>query len=178
MGNVGVGGHIAGTWSINGNMNQITARSLASSWGATVRGTINSIAVRQNAGGSLGAAAGIRRLEIGGDLVNAKYMAGADLGNNGRLDGLIGDDFFQAGRVGIVRIMGRMINSEVTAGLSTQDAVIGNADDQLDQSSAIETIFVNKAVTNSHFRAAHLPTKASLQFKQVATKNNPIFVSS
>lgn len=174
---VGVGGHISGIWSVDGNMNQITARSLAAGWGATVRGTINSIAVRQNAGGSLGASAGIRRLEIAGDLVNAKYMAGADLGSNGKLDGLQGDDFFQTGRIGVVRIMGRMINSEITAGLSTQDAVIGNSDDQLDPSSSIETIFVNHAVTNSHFRAAKLPAKASMQFKQVNTKNNPIFVS-
>jgi hypothetical protein len=178
IGNVGVGGHISGIWSVNGNMNQIAARSLASSWGATVRGNINSISVRQNAGGSLAAASGIRRLEVGGDLVNAKYMAGADFGNNGQLDGSAIDDFFQAGHIGVVRIMGRMINSEVTAGLSTQDAVIGNSDDQLDPSSAIETIFVNHAVNNSHFRAAKLPTKATLQFKQVKTASNPIFVSS
>jgi hypothetical protein len=177
IGVVGVGGHISGIWSVNGNMNQIIARSLAANWGATVRGTINSIAVRQNAGGTLGASAGIRRLEVGGDLVNATYMAGADLGSDGKLDGLLGDDFFQAGRIGTVRIMGRMINSEVTAGLSTQDAVIGNSDDQLDPSSGIEIIFVNHAVTNSHFRAAKLPAKASIQFKQVSTKNDPIFVS-
>jgi hypothetical protein len=172
-----VGGHISGTWLINGNVNQINAGSLAASWAATILGTVNILSTRGNAGGTLGAA-NIRRMSIGGNLTGATYLAGANLGNNGLVDGQSNGDTFAAGRIGLIEVLGQMVNSHVGAGFSTDDNIIGNADDRVLSGGSIETIIINGGMTNSIFYAAQFPTKAKIHFKQITTAGNGNFVTS
>jgi hypothetical protein len=174
---LGVGGHISGNWSIRGAINNMEVGSIASAFGGTVNGNISTLRVRGNAGGSLGVG-NINRFIVGGNMTGATYLAGANLGADGKLDGDVeGDDTFTTGRFGLIEIRGKMINSTIGAGLRTDDAIIGNADDQLSSSGQIDTIIVKHGMTSSHFVAAHMPKKANVNFRDITTAGNPSFIS-
>lgn len=169
-------GHISGTWSVRGSVNELQVGSIAADFTGTFRGVLNSVMVRGNAGGTFGSG-NIKRMIVGGNLVGATYLAGASLGANGVLDGTSVDDTFTAAHIGLIEVRGQMINSNVAAGMQTTDGIIGNSDDQLASSGQIDTIIVKHGIINSHFITAHMPTRANVLFKNISTAGNSVFIS-
>jgi hypothetical protein len=174
---IGVGGHISGTWSVRGAVSDMEVGSIAAAFSGTITGNVGGLRVRGAAGGTLGVA-NVGRFIVGGDVTGATYLAGANLGADGKLDGDVnGDDSFTSGRWGLIEIRGKMINSTIAAGLRTGDGIIGNGDDQLSSGGQIDTIIVKHGMTSSHFAAVKMPKKANVNFKDISTANNPNFIT-
>ncbi len=166
-----------GAWNLAASVEVLTANKLSSAWRANIRGTINVLNINGNASGTL-AVGGIRRATIKGDVVNATYLIGANLGANVQLDGTNGGDQFNAGGVGVLVIRGKMRDSIIAAGLGTLDAQLLNDDDRLVPGGFMNSIEVYKGMTNSFFIAETLPTKAKISFRNVTTDNDARFIDS
>jgi hypothetical protein len=176
--NVKVKGALANAvWHVTGDVYGIQVASIASTWGGTVTGTIHELYVGGNASGSFGAG-NFNHVVVIGDLVNANYLAGTDLGADGKIGGTGNNaDTYNAGQVGKIELRGNMINSVVAAGLKTDDDILLNSDDQLNTAGSINVIIVKKSIINSHFAAHDLPKTVSINFKNVNTANDPRFVT-
>jgi hypothetical protein len=173
---VGIGGHVAGVWVVTGNIDLFKVGSIAPTFGGTIRGNLNQVLVARNAGGQL-SAINIGKILVGGNVVNAIWLAGADFGGNGVLDGSLGGDSFFAGAVGQVQIQGAMTGSIIGAGLNTTDGTIGNSDDRLEPSSLVRKIIVNHGMSHSAFISATLPSTASINFITIKTANDSRFIT-
>ncbi len=175
---VRAGSLTSGAWNLNGGIERIDVRSIGSGWGGTIRGSVLYFNIGGNASGTL-SAFNIRRIIISGSMIDANYLIGANLGDDGRLGGTgINADQFAGGRVGVFEVRGSMQNSIFASSLGTIDDVLLDDDDRLvpGQGNQIDSITVRRGMFNSFVVAPALPARASVNFRPVLTDRDPRFI--
>lgn len=161
-----------GTWNLSFPVAYMKVGSINSDWSANIPGTIEALTINGNAGGSLGVG-NIRRLIVKGDVRDARYLIGANLGADGQLQGTSGGDSFASGRIGVLEIRGRMIRSVIGTGVGTQNAVLGDADDRLTDGS-IDDIEVRRGFDATSFIITKTPpTSIKVNFVAKRSADEP-----
>jgi len=168
-----------GQWNLNGGIERMDVRDIDTWWAGNIRGSIFYLNISRNASGTL-ATYSIRRIIVGGDMHDATYLIGANLGDDARLGGTgINADQFAGGRVSVLEIRGRMENSIFASSLGTVDDILLNEDDRLvpGQGNQIDSITIRRGMFNSTIVAPGLPQRASINFRPVITYRDPRFIS-
>ncbi len=174
-------GAVGGTWSLSSaGIGLIDAGSTLPSFRASVNGTIENFRTSANFQGLL-AAPLIVTLDVGGDMLRARILAGATLGADTNLGGSGANaDNFRNGSINRVIIRGSIRNSIVAAGLFTSDAVLLNDDDRLIISGAgsfINRIEVRRQIESSVFIAPSMTQTAILALREQSIVGDPRFVT-
>ncbi|MDB5330129.1 MAG: Phosphoesterase, PA-phosphatase related protein [Phycisphaerales bacterium] len=153
LGTVNVRGPLAGTWAINGGVHSLTAASINPAFSGSIAGLLAKMVVKGNAGGDLAALA-MGSIQIGGNLANARYIAGANFGADARIGG--SNDTYGPGSIGSFSVGGATTGSLVAAGFDPVDGIFFNGNDVIDggAASVIKSISVRKTSdANSRFFA-------------------------
>ena len=144
-------GAITGRLNITGNLKKITAGDLSGT--LYTAGTL-SHATLGRVTGVIAAAANITSLSATG-IAGATILAGANLGDDGRLGGAgAGADTFAAGVIGTLHTAGAIDSSFIGAGVNPVDGVFGNGNDTSAGASLIKSIFAKGGATQSVFEAS------------------------
>jgi hypothetical protein len=180
LGQVTVKGNLSGAiWLVNGPVTKISAGSVAADWHASITGTLGTLTVAGNFEGVLGAA-NFTTVTIGGDMVNAWLLAGADLGADAALDaGGPVDDVFRAGNIGTLTIKLNMDSSTVAAGIDPVNGVFNDGDDEPADGTGgkIGSLTVGKTVSDdSYIGAGTFKRSPSVAGHAVSPSLDPRFV--
>jgi hypothetical protein len=173
-------GAVGGVWSVFGDVDLWEAGSTGASFRANFNQVIEVFRTRGEMRG-LVAASLLGRLEVGGDLISARVLAGYGLGQDVEVGGTgASADQFRNGPLESATIRGRMINSIVASGLRSTDAVLLDDDDTLITTPAgarIGSIVVGRTMTNSFFVAPAIPAQASIAWRTIGTEGDNRFVT-
>jgi probable HAF family extracellular repeat protein len=158
---------LAGNFTVSGNVGKATLGGIAGVFRAS--GPINSLTAGPVSGdissgsgisslklgavtGTVAAAANIKSLNAAA-LTTATVLAGANLGNDGKLGG--GDDAFAAGSIFKMSIGGAVASSVVAAGVDPLDGIFANGNDtKAGAGGSLKSLTVKGGVDSaSHFEA-------------------------
>jgi len=134
LGTAEIGGSLTGgSWNIVGRGGSIVARTSTVRWSASFTLQLSLLDIENTFRGTI-AAKNFLAVNVGIDMLGAKILAGAKLGNDGRLGGT-GDaaDRFGFGRVDSLTVGRRMRNSIVGAGLDPVNGVFNDGNDRIKQ---------------------------------------------
>jgi hypothetical protein len=173
-------GAVGGLWNLNAGVGLIDAGSTLPSFRATINGTVETFRTKGNFQGLL-AAPLIITLDVGGDMLRARILAGATLGADVDLGGTGSNaDNLRNGSVDRVLVRGSVRNSLIAAGLFTSDTTLLNDDDRLIISgagSAINRIEVRRQIESSVFVAPTMTSSAILAFRERSIVGDPRFIT-
>lgn len=174
-----IAGAVGGLWNLNAGVGLIDAGSTLPSFRASINGTVEIFRTKGNFQGLL-AAPLIITLDVGGDMLRARILAGATLGADVDLGGTGSNaDSLRNGSVDRVLIRGSMRNSLIAAGLFTSDTILLNDDDRLIISgagSAINRIEVRRQIESSVFVAPTITNSAILAFRERSIESDARFI--
>jgi len=181
IGTVTIGSALRGRWSVGGKVEGIRAGTVAATFAANFSGGIGLLASTGDFSGNV-AAANIDLLEVGGNLINARVLAGPDLGDDVQVGGTDenADELVSnptLGHIGAVTIRGNMVGSVIglayVPGSASRPAAFIQG-----QSGACGSIFVGGTVQGSYFAGLAFPPQASINGLLITTASNPLFITS
>lgn len=134
-----------GAWDIDGRAGRWSIKAVSANWSASIRNNLVSFSVERIFRGTLAAKA-FTTITTGG-LVNARILAGADLGADARLGGTdAAVDTFSSGTINTIQVNGKVTNAIVGAGLNPTDGRFKDGNDQL-LSGRINSIVVTRTAS-------------------------------
>lgn len=170
-----------GKWDITGQMSSIRVNKggVSDQWRARFLGDVLTYEVRNAGFAGTMSARNFNIVRVDRDVVNAKILAGTNLGKDARLGGTGDDaDGFFDGTLNTVDFRANVINSTIATSVDPVNGVYNDADDVFvaDARGLIRSITVGRGITNSFFISKTLPTTAKVAGQTVNTATNAAFV--
>lgn len=134
LGSATIGESITGgTWGVIGRGGSIQTKTSAARWSASFTATLDSLASTRTLRGTI-AAKNFLSITVGLDLLGAKILAGANLGEDAKLGGTGDDaDRFAFGRIDSLTVARKVKGVIVGAGLDPVNGVLNDGDDRIKQ---------------------------------------------
>ncbi|HZL35242.1 MAG TPA: hypothetical protein VFC78_08025 [Tepidisphaeraceae bacterium] len=148
--NAAIGGTIGDPWLISGSAGNLRIGAVPANFSATVTGKLASLTVQHDDAGTI-AAGSFGNILIGGNMTDAKLLAGVNLGTDGQIGGgslAFSQDTYSAGSIDSLQVDGAGTNVFVSAGFQPADGLFDNATGPIigGSGSAIRRIFFRKGI--------------------------------
>jgi len=164
-------------WMFAAPGGSITAAGIGPNFNLDIDGLLASLTVNTDAGGNF-AADSFTRVDIKGNLTNARFLAGADFGADGTLNGV--NDSYGQGSIGSFAVGGTTTDSVIGAGLDpTADGIFKNGNDVVVGGilSEIKSLNLKGLVNDGSFIAAgKFPTSVKIANVAVDPATDPRFL--
>jgi hypothetical protein len=152
LGNAEIGGLISSDlWNIHGSTGSIDAGATAARWDGNFSDGVQNFTTEGDLRGTL-AASSIGTIHVGGDMIGARVLVGADLGSDGALGGTgsAADHFFQAVLTQL-RVDHSIRDSTILVGVNPIDGIYGNGNDVIvgGHASRIQSLTVDGRLLGS-----------------------------
>ena len=142
-----IGGAIGGgLWNVQGRAFQIVAQSIGPDWEGSFTGAMQSLTTKDDLSGQIATPA-IQIITVGGDLVDARIYAGANLGADGEFGGFgAAADTFVKGTLARLRVTGSIIDSEIHIGVDPKNGTFDDGDDHFVAGSGMQELIVGQTI--------------------------------
>ncbi len=129
-----IGGDVnGGIWQIGTEVADITLQSTSDEWVGNFDKYVKTIEIEEDLTGTVVFSESVKDIIVKGDVVNGIILSGADLGDDGQLGGIDGDeDSFSGGSIKVFKVVGQVIDSVIGAGLNPVDDEFNNGNDRLE----------------------------------------------
>ncbi|MCE9589858.1 MAG: hypothetical protein K8S99_04980 [Planctomycetes bacterium] len=179
LGALSVKGALSGTWSIDSDTGNLSAGSVSDGFSMSAAGLIKKVTIKGAFSGVM-AGTDIGAVSIGGDVTDARLLAGADLGDDAKLGGA-GDntDLFFAGTLKSLSIKGQVFGSVFGVGLDPVNGTFNDGDDIVTgkSRSTAGTISVKGAANGTSLFAAGLfKKKVTVTGTRIEPAGDPRFL--
>lgn len=157
----------AGTnaWWVNGGADQILVGSTSSTFSASFGGSINAFRVLLNNFRGVIAADNIHAITIARTVDTGSFLAGADLGMDGRLGGTgLDADVFHLGNLGSVSVGYKVLRGLFAAGVDPVNGVFNDGDDRRGRQITFGGFFFTK------IRSIHIADTADADTRFLADR--------
>lgn len=149
LGSATIGQSITGgTWGVIGRGGSIQTKTSAARWSASFTQALESLSSTRTLRGTI-AAKNFLSINVGLDLLGAKILAGANLGDDAKLGGTDdAADRFAFGRIDSLTVARRVKGVIVGAGLDPVNGVLNDGDDRIKQpaKSRIGTVTIGSTM--------------------------------
>ncbi|WP_374090612.1 Ig-like domain-containing protein [Methylomicrobium lacus] len=124
-------GEVSGHWNIQGEAGKLILGNTDSAFTAAFNDAVSTLQVTGNASGSFSMPS-LRLLNVGGNLEQAKFAIGVNLGADGAWGGVDANaDQFGSGELTKLVVRGSVKNSQIWVGVKPVDGIYDNGNDQL-----------------------------------------------
>ncbi|MGH7304936.1 MAG: Calx-beta domain-containing protein, partial [Candidatus Rokuibacteriota bacterium] len=165
---------------VDGSLGQLRAGTADLSGDLSIRGTLHRLVLDDVDGGTVSAKS-IDEIRIQGDLEDATFLIGADLGDDGRLGGSGADaDEFGPGHVRLFRVEGDVDDTTVRVGIDPVDGRFDNGNDRVlgGTTSAIHSVRIGDSLDHgSLFQAGALPKHVKVDHDRIDPAHDHRFLA-
>jgi|GEM_PF-187621 len=169
-------GEVSGHWNIQGEAGKLILGKTASAFRAAFTDAVSTLQVTGNASGSFSMPS-LRLLTVGGNLEQAEFAIGVNLGADGAWGGVDANaDQFGKGELTKLVVRGSLQDSQIWVGVNPVDGIYDNGNDQLldPAQSFIKTMSVGGPLLGrTRIIAGAFPLKVRLNGKSIKSDAVP-----